>query len=797
LLFLGVRGTGEVRALPNVSMYTAERRLQCAASVLSCCLNRFVMVLVFCSMAAAAVAQPAPVLRMKSGAFVPPANVRAAEARQQRQARAEARRAADPHARQHIIVQFAGPLTAGDFDELRRAGATPLRYVPDHALAVVAPLEFDPATLRRARWAGELTPGDRLSAEAVLELQRERPRHPLMIVEFQPDVTGGEKTARLAAAGTTALPRPGLPAYMALVPADRRLAETLAADDLVAWVYPAHGDEAASASPVCLGGATPVGLVAAYATVGDGWDGPGQGSADLGYHVQSSTPQVGSPTVQAEIVRALDEWSRHIQVTWHQAASPHANRSLTILWGVGEHGDGYPFGDDVLAHAFYQAPVTPEPLAGDVHFNDAFAWGVGNSSRYDIFSVMLHEAGHSLGLAHSGDPDDVLYPIYRGIVQELATGDIAAARHLYASMTSLSAGWQGEAIGAGVVARASESNGRFSLEASGADIWSTADAFGFVSRVFDGDGDIVARVDSLSAVDRWTKAGVMIRASSAPSSQHAFMLVSAERGLAFQRRNTAGGVSSHTDGGPGIAPRWVWLSRRGDRFEAHEAIDGGAWRFVGADTIAMPRTVLAGLALTGHNGSAVAGATFSNVAVTAPAAWNGADVGAVGRAGSLVVDGPRLRVSGAGADIWDTADAFHFAWREWSGDGDVVARVASLQHTHHWAKAGVMVRASLEPGAPHAFMLVSADRGYAFQRRRAQGGISYHTAAGSGRAPQWVRLVRKGSTLTAYRSADGSNWVLVGTDSIPMGQTVLVGVAVTSHTTSVTSQAVFEHVSVR
>jgi regulation of enolase protein 1 (concanavalin A-like superfamily) len=763
-------------------------------------LKGVVLAVLFSSVAATAAAQPDPVLRMKSGAFVPPANVRSAEARQQRHARAEARRAADPGARQYLIVQFDGPVTAADVAELRRAGVAPLRYVPDHALAVAAPLEFDPATLARVRWAGELRPADRLSEAATLDLRRDRPRHPLMIVQFHPDVTVAERDARLAAAGTSALLRPGLPPYLALVPADRRLADTLAADDYVAWIYPAHGDEAASVAPACQGVATPVGLVAEYATVGDGWDGPGQGSADLGYHVQAFTAQVSASTTHAEITRALGEWARHIQVTWRQVSSPHATRSLTILWGVGEHGDGYPFGADVLAHAFYQAPVTPEPLAGDVHFNDEFAWGAGQSSRYDIFSVMLHEAGHSLGLAHSGNPDDVMYAIYRGIVQELAAGDIAAARQLYAAPGALPSGWQGEAIGAGVTARASESNGRFSLEASGADIWGTADEFGFVSRTLDGDGDIVARVDSLAAVDRWTKAGVMIRATSSPSAPHAFMLVSAGKGLAFQRRRAAGGTSYHTDGGAGVAPRWVWLSRRGDRFEAYEAVDGGAWRLVGADTIVMPRAVLAGLALTGHNGSAVAGATFSSVAVTTPPSalsWTSADIGAVGRAGAFTVDGGRLNVAGAGADIWDTADAFRFAWREWTGDGEILARVNSVQYTHHWAKAGVMIRASTHPGAPHAFMLVSADRGYAFQRRRAQGDISHHTAGGSGTAPQWVRLTRQGNTIRAYRSADGTNWVYVGTDSIPMGQTVLVGVAVTSHTTAATSLGVFEHVTVR
>jgi regulation of enolase protein 1 (concanavalin A-like superfamily) len=63
-------------------------------------------------------------------------------------------------------------------------------------------------------------------------------------------------------------------------------------------------------------------------------------------------------------------------------------------------------------------------------------------------------------------------------------------------------------------------------------------------------------------------------------------------------------------------------------------------------------------------------------------------------------------------------------------------------------------------------------------------------------APYWVRLDRAGDTLTAYQSADGSNWTVVSTDTIPMGQTVLVGLAVSSHTTSAAATATFDNVTI-
>jgi hypothetical protein len=57
--------------------------------------------------------------------------------------------------------------------------------------------------------------------------------------------------------------------------------------------------------------------------------------------------------------------------------------------------------------------------------------------------------------------------------------------------------------------------------------------------------------------------------------------------------------------------------------------------------------------------------------------------------------------------VWGTADAFRYVYRPLTGDGTIVARVASLAGIHDWVKVGVMIRGSVDPGAPQAFMLVS------------------------------------------------------------------------------------------
>ncbi len=151
---------------------------------------------------------------------------------------------------------------------------------------------------------------------------------------------------------------------------------------------------------------------------------------------------------------------------------------------------------------------------------------------------------------------------------------------------------------------------------------------------------------------------------------------------------------------------------------------------------------------------------------------------------------------GSGADIWETADGFQFAYQPLNGNGQIVARVTAVQNTNPWAKAGVMIRETLAAGSRHAFMALTPGNGLAFQRRVAPGGVSTHTAGGASGTPVWVRLVRNGNTITASRSTNGSTWTQVGSDTVTMGAQVFVGLAVTSHAAGVLNTSTFDNVSV-
>ena len=130
-----------------------------------------------------------------------------------------------------------------------------------------------------------------------------------------------------------------------------------------------------------------------------------------------------------------------------------------------------------------------------------------------------------------------------------------------------------------------------------------------------------------------------------------------------------------------------------------------------------------------------------------------------------------------------------------TGDGEIIARVAALSEPHDWAKAGVMIRADLTASSSHAFAFVSGGNGVAFQHRVGDGGPDYERGVFTG-APYWLRLVRSGSTFSAYQSADGSAWELIASTSLPMGTTVYAGLALTSHDGSASASASFTDVTV-
>jgi regulation of enolase protein 1 (concanavalin A-like superfamily) len=378
-----------------------------------------------------------------------------------------------------------------------------------------------------------------------------------------------------------------------------------------------------------------------------------------------------------------------------------------------------------------------------------------------------------------------------------------AVQSSYAQSSTVPAPWSARDIGSPTPAGNSsyDPSGTFSIDAGGADIWGTSDKFHFVYQQVSGDVDVVARVDSITQADQWSKSGVMIRASLAANSAHAFSLVSAGKGVAFQRRTQNGGQSTNTAGSSAKAPQWVRLVRAGTRVTAYVSANGTSWTSLGSDTIALGTSAYVGIATTSHNSSSTTSADVSQISIRGataglPSGQAHADIGSPAIKGSASFAQGTYTISGAGSDIWDTADQFHYVYQQVTGDVDVSARVASLMNTDACAKAGVMIRASLSAGSTHASMFISPGQGYAFQRRPTTSADSENTDGGAGVAPGWVRVKRTGSLFTAYKSTNGTTWTVVGSDSITMASAVYVGIAVNSHNAAAATRATVTNLSV-
>ena len=336
--------------------------------------------------------------------------------------------------RVHLIAQTDGsPLDREHLERLAARGVQVLGYIPDNGIALSAGVDQDLSGLG-LRWIGTLEAADRRGfPNTAAASQDDIPGY--YVVQFYSDVDMGDARSVVTGQQIEIRDNPSLLPTQLLIYGRHSQMMALSNHDIVVYIFPA-ADELITGIAVtpCVSGNTSYGTLLPFAaSLSGGWSANDQGVANLTYSFGTLTAQIPADTVRALFQQAQQQWAALVKIAFTETTSRTGSRNIDLGFYAGSHGDSYPFDGPggVLAHTFYPAPPNSEPIAGDMHLDADESWSSSGSGT-DFYSVVLHELGHALGLGHSTNPADVMYPFYRHNTT-FSANDINAIEAVYQS----------------------------------------------------------------------------------------------------------------------------------------------------------------------------------------------------------------------------------------------------------------------------------------------------------------------------------------------------------------------------
>ncbi len=173
------------------------------------------------------------------------------------------------------------------------------------------------------------------------------------------------------------------------------------------------------------------------------------------------------------------------------------------------------------------------------------------------------------------------------------------------------------------------------------------------------------------------------------------------------------------------------------------------------------------------------------------------DIGDPSAVSSITAAGNGVNVTATGSDFGGVSDQGNFAYQLQTGNFDVSVRVADLDLSDIFAKAGLMARETLDAGSRFAAaMTTPAMNGDFFEWRNPVNSASSSSGSFPANYPNtWLRLRRTGNTFTAYAGYDGQTWTQLGSASIAMASQVFLGFTVSSDSATQATSAQFRDFS--
>lgn len=364
----------------------------------------------------------------------------------------------------------------------------------------------------------------------------------------------------------------------------------------------------------------------------------------------------------------------------------------------------------------------------------------------------------------------------------------------------------------------------FTLRAAGTVIGGTSDNFQFIHKGLSTSNSITAQVTNFEG--RFTDAvgGVMMREDVGNANSGSVMaaLVLEPTSTFDANGNRKYEVSlvsrTSTDGTASsvklsafseVLPLSLRLEVQGSTVTGYVSTDGTTWQEVSDASITFTSAEV-GVAATSGEGDQLAAVAFTNVEIATTATgttcslstgWASADIGSVGAAGETCEDGATFTMQSTGDNIGKTDEGFHFAYQDFSGDIEINATLTSIVETGNLnAKVGVMIREGVTDAfaksATLIYRVAAGSKATLFTRSsNAQVDATRVTSADAYSYNVQLKLRKIGDVFSAY-VYDGTEWDLIGSETISMSSDLKVGLVAASLETTQTITAEFTNVTI-
>jgi hypothetical protein len=302
------------------------------------------------------------------------------------------------------------------------------------------------------------------------------------------------------------------------------------------------------------------------------------------------------------------------------------------LWkqGIDVYSD---LDDRLLANGEYFARVNelvPTPFlpfgTTDAYYvadNTNRGWGGGNVALNLIYGAYVVRKGLQ---APYVTQRRIKLPVDNSSFMFLKDSDTSVATPAAAlslpATTAITSGFSDVELGGATPAGgASYSDGRWTVQGAGTEIWAANDSCHFAYQALTGDGAIIAKIDAVPTTHKNARAGVMMRTSLSQDAPRAWMCLTGEGNLQQNMPNLTvyGGTNyGNKTLASSLSSYWVKLERIGNIITGYVSPDGSNWAATNVGRIddPVPDTIYAGLVVSSVVNGTLSTSTFSNVQIT-------------------------------------------------------------------------------------------------------------------------------------------------------------------------------------